>query len=565
MRIAAGTTKELGDETVTSVRRHAATLVRRKWVVLAAAALGAVAALGYSLQQTHVYEASSQVFLSRQNLASSLTGTPDPTMYQQADRLAQTQVDLARLPAVAQRAVDAVAGAGMTAEQLLDSSSVGAKADADVLVFKVRSAERSLAIRLASAYAAQFTAFRRQVDTAALERARREVERRTDELRAEGKSGSQLYADLVDKGQELATMETLQASNSFVVKPADSAARIRPATSRNLALGLFAGLMLGLAFAFGREAFDTRVRSETDVSEILGIPLLGRLPAPASGGSMVPTITEPDGFHAEAFRMLRANLEFLRGSRDARVVMVTSSVEEEGKSTTATNLAVSLAQAGQKVLLVDLDLRRPSIGRMLGLGQRPGLAEAVAGSVPLDHAIVRVRVGGLHGGVHATNGNGYGHSNGTSNGNGHAGALLDVLTTGAPLGDPGEFVAREGVARLLRELRRHYGIVVVDAPPMLYVGDATTLSAHVDGLILVVRLNVASAQMVAELDRRLEACPAERLGYVLTGDSLEPEFNYYSRYTGGHVGGERSARRRLGSSTTRLSRRTTSLRQGAMR
>src|SRR5262249_27835068 len=161
-------------------------------------------------------------------------------------------------------------------------SSVSAKPDADVLVFKVRSTQRKLAMQLASAYSTQFTAFRREVDTAALKRARRQVERRVDALRGSGQAGSRLYQDLVDKGQELSTMETLQASNSFVVRPADSAAKVRPTTSRNLVLGLFAGLMLGIAFGFGRDAFDTRVRNEEDVSQILGIPLLARLPAPAS-------------------------------------------------------------------------------------------------------------------------------------------------------------------------------------------------------------------------------------------------------------------------------------------
>jgi tyrosine-protein kinase len=512
--------KPPGDEALVVARRHLSVLRRRKGSVLLATLLVAGAALLFSLVQTRLYAATAQVFLSRQNLAASLTGTPDPTVYQQADRVAQTQVDLARVPTVARRTLQSVKTTALDVPGFLGASSVSARQDADILVFTVRNADRTLAVQLATAYATEFTAFRREIDTAALQRARTQVEQRLTELRSQGKAGSRLYSDLVDKSQELSTMEALQASNSFVVGPAERAAQVQPATKRNVVLGLLLGVLLGAALAFLRESLDTRVRTDQDVSEILDIPLLARLPAPALGGSMVPTITEPGGFAAESFRMLRANLEFLRLERDVRSIMITSAVEQEGKSTTAVNLAVSMAQAGQPVALVDLDLRRPSVSRLLGLGSRPGVSEVTLGKLDLEQALVPVVVGRKQ----------------SPNGNGHGDAtLLHVLVSGPTPPDPGEFVARPALRQLLHDLRERFNLVLIDAPPMLHIGDAMTLSADVDGLLLVTRANVVHGPMISELKRLLDSTPAERLGFVLTGGQLDAEHGYYSSYSSGHV------------------------------
>ena len=166
----------------------------------------------------------------------------------------------------------------------------------------------------------------------------------------------------MDKEQRLRTIQALQASNSFVVQPARGASQVQPRPFRAGLLGLLVGLVLGLGLAFLREALDTRVRTAEEVSEALDMTLLARLPTPpkrlTSKDSLV-MLEAPRSKESEAFRMLRTNLEFTNLEHGARVIMVTSALESEGKSTTASNLALALARSGRHVALADLDLRRP--------------------------------------------------------------------------------------------------------------------------------------------------------------------------------------------------------------
>ena len=163
----------MGDEGTTgtaTLRDYLGVVRRRKWIILQAVVLVPAAAVAFSLQQEAQYEATAEVLLSRQNLASALTGTPDPAAYQQADRLAQTQASLARVPEVADR----VLGGNARPEAIkafLDASDVSAKQNADLLVFRVRDRTPAVAERLATAYARAFTTYRRELDTDSLERA----------------------------------------------------------------------------------------------------------------------------------------------------------------------------------------------------------------------------------------------------------------------------------------------------------------------------------------------------------------------------------------------------------
>ena len=295
-----------------------------------------------------MYRASAQVLLSDQNLASALTGTQQSTgVSLQADRVAQTQADLARVPDVARRALAEVR-LRRSPGALLAHSSVTAKTNADLLQFSVTDHDPELAARLATAYAHQYVLYRQQLDTGALQRARAEVQQRIDEL---PKWGSALMQSLIEKDQQLATMEALQTSNASVVENAGGAVQVQPRPLRNGVLGLAFGLFLGLGVAFLWEALDSRVRSAEEIGERLSVPLLARLPEPpsacrrASSSSCSPTRAATS---AEAFRMLRTNLEFSRLGQDVKTIMVTSAVEQEGKSTSVANLGVALARSGQQ-------------------------------------------------------------------------------------------------------------------------------------------------------------------------------------------------------------------------
>jgi polysaccharide biosynthesis transport protein len=513
-----------GRHAASSLRDYLRIVRRRKWIILQVAIVVPAAAAAFSLQQSRLYEASSEVLLSRQNLAAALTDTPDVTLSEDAARLVETQANLARVPKVAAAVLADAQLSDRSPQEFLDSSRVSGKANADLLQFAVTDRSPALAVRLASAYARQFTVYRRRLDTAALQTARAELGRRLTALEKSGDRRSALYATLVEKEQQLRTMEALQTANAFVVRSADEARQVQPRPVRNAILGLALGLVLGLGLAFLWEALDTRVRSADEIGEQLGLPLLARIPEPPRRlrkQNELVMLADPSGIHAEAFRILRTNLEFANLARGARTIMVTSAVETEGKSTTVANLAVAYARAGKRVALVDLDLRRPYLGRLFGLDPgRPGLTDVALGDVELSDAISWVAVSDRL-------------TTGTSvNGHGPPVDMLQLLPAGPAPPGAGEFMGTNALADILDRLVERADLVLIDAPPLLHVGDAITLSARIDALVVVTRLNVVRRAMLAEVRRVLHSSPAARLGFVLTGARLEDAYGYgdYSAY-----------------------------------
>jgi Mrp family chromosome partitioning ATPase/capsular polysaccharide biosynthesis protein len=513
---------------------------RRKWIVLQALLLVPVAAVLFSLRQEKLYEAHAKVLLSHQNLASALTGTPDQSSLVQPERIAQTQADLARLADVADRTLRA-AGISRPASDFLAHSSVSPEQNSDLLDFAVTDHDPALAARLASAYAREFTLYRAALDTQSLRNARADLQRRIRELKASRVPSSPVYQSLVVKDQQLTLMEALQTSNASVVQPATNATKVQPRPVRNGILGLALGLFFGVGLAFLREALDTRVRNGDEISERLALPLLARLPEPRrrlGRARRLAMLSEPDGQGAEGFRMLATNLEFVRLDREVRTIMVTSAVEAEGKSTTVANLAVALVRAGQRVALLDLDLRRPLLDQFFDLGDRPGLVQVAIGQVSLEEALIPVALGDI------ANVQRLGDvtENGDVTGNGHfdahahtaprllRGGSLHIAVAGATPPNPGEFAGSEALAIILRQLRDGFDTVLIDAPPALEVGDAMALTANVDAVIVISRMNVVRRPMLNEMKRLLDATPAIKLGYVLTGAEAEDGYGYAGGY-----------------------------------
>jgi succinoglycan biosynthesis transport protein ExoP len=512
-----------------SLRDYLRVVSRRKWVIVSAVVLVPLAAVFFSLRQETLYQSHAKVLLSSTNLASALTNTPDQSSSAQPDRVAQTQAQLARVPDVAARTLRRV-GVRRPIREFLARSSVSTGLNSDLLDFAVTDHDQTLARRLATAYAYEYTIYRQQLDTGALRRARAEAGKHIQALVAAGDRRSALYQSLVEKEQQLATIEALQTSNASLVQPADTAVRIQPRPTRNGVLGLALGLVLGIGLAFLWEALDTRVRSAEEIAEWLGMPLLARLPEPSrrlKQEEQLAMIAEPHSAGAESFRMLRTNLEFVRLGHLARTIMITSAVEREGKSTTVANLAVALARAGQRVALVDLDLHRPFLGHFFDLGSASGLTEVAIGEVLLDEALTQVAIGEATAVTPAQ----------AASGNGSAtvpqalgAGSLSVLAAGTIPPNVGEFVGSEAVASILNELRHRFDTVLVDAPPSLLLGDAMALSANVDAILVICRLNVVRRPMLNELRRLLDASRARRLGFIVAGAEREGGYAYGYAY-----------------------------------
>ena len=485
-----------------TLSEYLAILSRRKAIVLISLVLVPAAAYVVSLLQEPLYESKAQVLLNRQSLANTLAGTTDPTIFQDAERVVQTQAKLAAVPAVAERTVAAVSAAGLTASELLKTSSVQPEPNVDLLEFTVRHEQPGLASRLATTYAREYTRYRTLVETRALVQARRDVRARIAELQASGTTGAVLD-DLLAKEQQLLTLETLQTGNASVVRASGAAEQVQPQVRRNLALGLVLGLGLGILLAFVADALDTRIRSADEVAEALGLTLLARLPPPTRALRKIDQpemLVEPDSPAAEGFRMLRTNIDFANLDVHAKTIMVTSSVQGGGKSTTAANLAIAYALSGKRVVLVDLDLRKPNLRRFFELGRASGVTDVALGLVPLSKALAPVAVNGLW-----------------------------VLQAGTTPPNPGEFVGSQALAGVLTQLAETVDIVLVDAPPLLQVGDAMTLSSAVDAVLVLTRLKTLRRGMLSDLRRALDQMPARVLGFAVT-DAKEGAGYGYGTY-----------------------------------
>jgi tyrosine-protein kinase len=501
-----------------TIADYLAILRRHKWVIVTATLAVPLVAYFLSAQQPKVFEARAEVLLNKQDLGSVVTGLPTATTVTDPERYAQTQAALARVPAVAAKAVE-LAGVDLDGSALLGASGVTSRANADLLTFAVRDGDPETAVKLAGAYARAFTAFKLRTETESIERARRELLGRLTELRRTGQEGTATYSEISRKAQDLRTLELLQVPATVVDTPSGGS-QIAPAPRRNALLGLFLGIALGLGAALLLNALDRTVREVETVEQELRVPLLARLPAPR-GRKDPPTILDRSNDEVtEAVSRLRANTDFVNSQLRAKLLMVTSALEGEGKSTTAANLAIMFARTGRRVVLVDFDLRRPSLARLFHLSERPGVTDVVTGSASLEGAVAAV---------------GHRHVQAWSRSlreTSPSQGLLEVLTAGRTRIDPDQVIEMPSLATMFEELRKRSDLVLIDASPILTTADAMALTAKIDAILLVNRVGTLTRSALHDLARALDRSPAPTLGLVATGTAYEETYYYGYRPDG---------------------------------
>jgi capsular exopolysaccharide synthesis family protein len=421
-------------------------IVRRRWVLILVCLLLSVAAASIvTLRMTPLYDSTARLFVSTPQAEGS-------DAYQGglfSEQRVQSYADLIIGERIAQRVIDRL-DLEVEPSELTEQMSSSVAPETVIFEITVVDPNPRRAQQIAATAADEFTALVTELEE------------------VPGQRRSPIKATVVDE-------------------PDIAATPVSPQPLRNVALAAALGLLLGIGIAVLREMLDTTIKTPEDLSELTTTSMLGTIRYD-SGAARRPLVTELDT-HAprlEAFRVLRTNLQFVDVDRTAKTFVVTSSLPEEGKTTTATNLAITLAQAGQRVVLVEGDLRRPKLSDYLRLEPAVGVTTVLIGRLEIDQAI---QVWGDNG--------------------------LSVLTGGAIPPNPAELLQSQSMAELLADLRRRFDVIIVDAPPLLPVTDAALLTAQADGALLVVRHGKTTRDQVQQSTERVAAVGGRLLGSVL--------------------------------------------------
>ncbi|HWQ03558.1 MAG TPA: polysaccharide biosynthesis tyrosine autokinase [Candidatus Nitrosotenuis sp.] len=349
-------------------------------------------------------------------------------------------------------------------------------------------------------------------------------------LKREYETNQQLYEGLLTRLKEAGVSAGLKANNIHVVDRARPPIRpVRPRKTLNILISLVVGLIVGGLVAIFNEYLDNSVKVPEEVESLVNLPALGIIPSalsvsgnkrgyygladrsgtralPAAGTSGVhelATLSQPHSVIAEAYRALRTAILLSTSKHPPQTILVTSGQPREGKTTTALNLAITLAQRGDRVVLVDSDLRRPRVHRSFGLANDVGLSSYLAGVIGIDDLPRPV--------PHIPN--------------------LYVVSSGPTPPNPAELLSSEPMDLLFRELRRQFDFVVMDSPPTISVADSMILAARADGVILVVHGGVTTRESLRQTHKMLGSVSARMIGVVLNNvDVRSADYQYYYTY-----------------------------------
>ena len=476
--------------------------VRRWPFVVAMGVVGIIVAALVLSGQTTRYEGQAEVLLQPSTATSPLSAR---TVESYAHVLGSATLERRAVKALK---LDSVPDTDVRGEVVGDSA---------VIRVVVRSPQPDRAARLAGRIATEFTSWLTNVQKQDAAPRRSGTD---DAAQSDGTDQTDGTGQTGDTGQtarsEASATTTPVVIDTVVVQDGTASDRaVEPERLRTYALGALVGLLVGVAIAFLRNLAAATVTSSDALKEQLQVPVIGAI---AQDRHVVeaPLITSLSSQHprAEAMRIIRTNLQFLDIDRTSNVYVVTSCVAGEGKTTTASNLAISLAQSGQNVVLVDGDLRRPRLHEVFGVEKNVGLTSVLVGRAPLDAAVQGTDVPGL-----------------------------DVLTSGTRPPNPSEIIQTAAMESVLLELGRRYDVVLVDAPPVLPVADAALLSVIADGAILVVRHGRTGHDQVRAAAERVSTVGGRLLGAIISMAPKKETARYGYGYGYDDVSGKGRRRR----------------------
>ena len=417
---------------------------------------------------TPLYQASTRLFVST-TAGSSLSDAYQGNRFSQERVISYAELLMGQT--LAQRTIDKL-GLNMSAAQLQENVKASAKADTVLINVSVRDPSPVRARDIANTLSDEFVTMVRELETP-------------------------------DNGARPEARVVVEQRASISDQP------VVPQTKRNMLIGLVLGLLFGVGFAYIRDALDNTVKDRSALETITNSGIVGSVPLDKERRKTAAISFDTDNSSiAEAFRKLRTNLQFVAVDNPPRVIVVTSSMPHEGKSTTAINLALALAEAEHSVVLVDGDMRRPMLHNYLDLVQPVGFSTVLSGAASLEDALQKTRF-----------------------------PDLTVLTSGAVPPNPSELLGSQSARKLLSELRANFDYVIVDSTPLLAVTDAAILAAGADGVLLIARFGQTRRDQLTHAVESLESVGAPLLGAVFTmtptrGNSYSYNYGYYGNDAG---------------------------------
>lgn len=439
--------------------------LRRRWRWLVASILlSLTAAMVFTWAATPLYSSTARLFIStsQSDESSAYSGNLFAT------QRVRSYADLVRSRQLAEQVADSLGG-DLDPNALQEHVSARVVPETVILEIAAIDAEPARARDIAQTYAEELSALVEELET------------------PEGKRDAVIKAALVDDAQV-------------------SQEAVSPKPLANLALAGVLGLLLGFALAFARERLDTSVSGSDDVAKVTEAPILGNIfNDPDAKRAPVDVLSTATPW-AEAFRVLRTNMQYIEVDHDQKVFVVTSALPGEGKSTTAVSLALTLSQADHRVALVECDLRRPLIADRLELDGAIGTTTVLIGKVSIEDAMQT-----------------------------YGGTSLDVLACGPMPPNPSELLQSNAMEKLLSDLRTTYDMVILDAPPLLPVTDAALLATRADGAVVVVRHGKTTRDQLAHAIERLDSVGAKTLGVVINMTSGRSGTGYGYGYGYGSV------------------------------
>lgn len=536
-RVVAAEAQEAEDDAV-DLRVYLSVLGRRWKVVVGVALLTLLASLAFSLTQPTRYQATADVLIRPESSKSLISDAQSVNVNEAARRL-NNEVQLFQSEDVEEAVAAAYEGP-------LDPGDVRASVvsdTSDVVRATLTSSDAQEGAKLVNLYVETFIEVRRTQQVDELLKVGSEIQSKIDDLNARIATAKAPLDDLdrrlaADPGndglaaqrealsQNLApTLTPMQSNLGFLqtqldqldlfadVASSSGAQRVRSATAegpvspkplRDAAIAVVLGLVLGVGLAFLVDTLDERIRGAADLERIAGgLPTLALVPeSTRNDPGFVATRDDGHSIQAEAFRGLRTALKFAAIDRPFQVVQITSPAAGEGKTTTVANLAVAIAQAGDRVAVVCCDLRRPRLHERMQTGLQPGLTDVLLGDVDLTAAVQRTPFG------------------------------VYVVPAGSPPPNPSELLSTEKAAAVVRSLAQEVDIVLLDCPPVLPVTDALVVSRMADATVVVADSRSTERRAIRRTLQQLQQVGAPVVGIVLNGlpEGGEYGYGYGGRY-----------------------------------